>query len=521
MADPLHQELIRQAVEAARNKDRETALDLLKEVLEEDEDNITAWLLFARVTRDVDQKRAALETVLQIDPENEKATAQLAKLDAESKARKTQEVEIAPGVSKRTFTMVAGGIAGIVVLLIFLVVIVQISKKSKESSQERSLTHQAATQMELAAQLTQNAFLEQTAAFNATQTQIAISTPTPSPVPTSGLPTLPPSFTPPPTVSDTGPEPLAPPAGITGIISGWSGRDLLNTDSLPLALYTLTGEATQVTPQIIDVEDGQHGFLSPDNTRLVYSRYIRQDGSYDVTMVDLNGERVSSPLSQAPTIGRYLVSSMPAFSFDGTKLTFVGDSLESFTSEVYLVDLTADPQTATIRLTNDEANYRFPSFSPDGSKIVVVRSNPTNPENPGPDLVIIDVASLTMSALTTDNDQIRETMPRWSPDGGIIAFAGTTELSAQDQHDLYIIAADRKGSGSVIVDDPVNAIYPVYSPDGQYLAFASNRSGFYEIYIIDLVTRDLYQVTNSREEDYPANWIPLEGSESTGDTEGE
>ena len=42
MADPLHQELIRQAVEAARNKDRETALNLLKEVLEEDDENVTA-----------------------------------------------------------------------------------------------------------------------------------------------------------------------------------------------------------------------------------------------------------------------------------------------------------------------------------------------------------------------------------------------------------------------------------------------------------------------------------------------
>ena len=40
----------------------------------------------------------------------------------------------------------------------------------------------------------------------------------------------------------------------------------------------------------------------------------------------------------------------------------------------------------------------------------------------------------------------------------------------------------------------------------------------HEIYIIDLVSRDLYQVTVSQEEDYPANWIDPDREE---DTEGE
>ena len=519
MADPLHQELIRQAVEAARNKDRETALNLLKEVLEEDDENVTAWLLFARLTQNDGQKRAALETVLEIDPNNEKAQELLDKFAATLKARQTQEIEIAPGVSKRTFTMVAGGIAGFVVVLILLIVILQLSSGGDGAS---VITEQAATQDELATQVAQDEALAATAAFNATQTQVAYISPTPSLPPTSGLPTLPPSFTPSPTVSDDGLEALDPPTGITGIISGWSGRDLLNSDALPLALYTLTGDAALVTPQILAGDPGRHGVLSPDNTQLVYSQFVRRDSSLDVTLVNLDGERVPSPLDQSPTIGQYLISSMPAFSPDGTKITFVADSLESSTSEVYLVDLTAEMETATIRLTDDVANYSFPSFSPDGSQIVVVRSNPTSEEYPGPDLVIIDVDSLTMSPLTTDNDQVRETMPCWAPDGGIIVFAGTTELAAEDQYDLYIIAADRSGSGSVIVDDPVNAIYPVYSPDGLYVAFASNRNGYYDIYIIDLVSRDLYQVTNSQDEDYPANWIALDGEgESTGDTESE
>lgn len=515
MADPLHQELIRQAIDAAKNKDRDKALDLLKEVLEEDEDNVTAWILFARLTQNDEQKRAALETVLEIDPDNEKAKALLDKLETTIEVKRTQEVEIMPGVSKRTFRMVAGGIVGFVVVLIVLLVILQVAGGGDGSAE---ITKQAVTQEALGTQVAQEEQRIQTEAYNATQTQVSIITPTPSPVPTSGLPTLPPTFTPLPTQSDGGLEALDPPSGITGIISGWSGRDLLNSDALPLAIYTLTGEDGHITPVILDVDPGQNGFLSPNNNQMAYSRFIRRDARMDVTLVNLDGEKVNSPLDQSPTVGAYMESSKPAFSGDGNMLTFVAESLESNTSEVYLVDMNADGATATIRLTDDAANYTYPSFSPDGSKIVVVRSNPTSEEHPGPDLVVIDVASRTMEALTTDNNLVRETMPRWSPDGDIIVFAGTTELSAEDQYDLYVIAADRSGSGSVIVDDPANAIFPVYSPDGKFVAFASNRNGAYEIYIIDLVSRDLYQVTVSVEEDYPASWIDPNGA---GDTEGE
>ena len=51
-----------------------------------------------------------------------------------------------------------------------------------------------------------------------------------------------------------------------------------------------------------------------------------------------------------------------------------------------------------------------------------------------------------------------------------------------------------------------NDILPVFSPDGKYLAFASNRSGVYDIYVLDLDTQTTYQLTNTIDEDYPSGW---------------
>ncbi len=45
-----------------------------------------------------------------------------------------------------------------------------------------------------------------------------------------------------------------------------------------------------------------------------------------------------------------------------------------------------------------------------------------------------------------------------------------------------------------------------FSPDGRYLAFASDRSGNYDIYIYEFMTGQTWQLTDTEEEDYPGGW---------------
>ncbi len=51
-------------------------------------------------------------------------------------------------------------------------------------------------------------------------------------------------------------------------------------------------------------------------------------------------------------------------------------------------------------------------------------------------------------------------------------------------------------------------IYPALSPDHTQIAFASNRNGFWDLYVMNLQTGDAAQITNSPEYDSAPSWSP-------------
>ena len=51
-------------------------------------------------------------------------------------------------------------------------------------------------------------------------------------------------------------------------------------------------------------------------------------------------------------------------------------------------------------------------------------------------------------------------------------------------------------------------ITPAVNPAGNQIAFASNRGGFWDIYILDLTTGEIYPVTNTTEYDASPSWSP-------------
>lgn len=59
-----------------------------------------------------------------------------------------------------------------------------------------------------------------------------------------------------------------------------------------------------------------------------------------------------------------------------------------------------------------------------------------------------------------------------------------------------------------ITAGPWNDITPSLSPDGSRLAFASNRDGFYDIYLLDLQTGGIQRLTETPEYDASPTWSP-------------
>lgn len=494
----LHQELLRQAMEAARAGEREAALSFVKEVLEEDEENAKAWLLLARLTDNEDERRIALTTVLALDPDNAKARELLDKLESAYKKSRDQE-EVIPGVTRRQLRLAIMAASGVLLLVIVIVMGIVIANNREESRRERDRDIAAATARQIVANQTQAVLDVTETAFLATQTQIAIASPTITPLPDRGLATLPPTFTPVPTLEVVGLTALPAPEGMGGRLFGWGGRDLENLTYLPIVEYPLDGGE----PRRIGGELGRHTSVAASGERIAFTRLVRLTGLREIGLMNADGELLLSNLSQAPSLALYNDSFTPSLSADGTRVVFIGQSTETRTDEVYLVDLREDAEQIAVRLTSDEANYSFPSLSPDGSRVAVVRNDVTS-DNPGPDLVIIDIASRTLAPLTTDRTAIRETMPRWNPAGTLIAYAGSSD---GQPNDIFISASDGRDAGFRIIASDGDDIYPVFSPDGNYLAFASNRAGSYDIFVYDLNSQQLFQLTQSIAFNYPGDWI--------------
>jgi len=71
-------DLLRAGIAAAKSGQRERARDLLMRVVEQDEENVSAWLWLSGVVDSLDDREICLENVLALDPDNDAARKGLA-----------------------------------------------------------------------------------------------------------------------------------------------------------------------------------------------------------------------------------------------------------------------------------------------------------------------------------------------------------------------------------------------------------------------------------------------------------
>lgn len=115
------------------------------------------------------------------------------------------------------------------------------------------------------------------------------------------------------------------------------------------------------------------------------------------------------------------------------------------------------------------------------------------PDSGGYDKFISDNLVIRDYAKTDFSDRFNED-PTFPFPGGTIAFTGSD--SYPDDMDIYIM----NGNGSSIrpfIVHPANDLSPSFSPDGEKLAFVSDRSGQWAIYIINTDGTDFHKVPDS------------------------
>jgi eukaryotic-like serine/threonine-protein kinase len=150
-------------------------------------------------------------------------------------------------------------------------------------------------------------------------------------------------------------------------------------------------------------------------------------------------------------------------------------------SQVWLYDLSRDTLT---RLTFEGNENAYPTWTPD-SKRIAFQSNKEGQNN-----IFWQLAdgSGGLERLTTSENATSSPSPSsWYRDGQLLAFSEITPATGSD---IWVLRMSdpSAGSGQVrkaqpFLRTPFNEGAPRFSPDGRWLAYPSDESGRYEIYV--------------------------------------
>jgi len=157
----------------------------------------------------------------------------------------------------------------------------------------------------------------------------------------------------------------------------------------------------------------------------------------------------------------------PRLSPDGRRVAI---GIADLGSQIWLYDLSADTLT---RITFEGNANSYPAWTPDGKRIAFESAKE------GPLNLYWQLAdgSGGLERLTTSESW--QVLSSWSPDGQLLAF---TEVNPTTSYDIWILRmSDRKAQP--FLRTAFNEAAPQFSPDGRWIAYASDESGRFEVYV--------------------------------------
>jgi len=203
----------------------------------------------------------------------------------------------------------------------------------------------------------------------------------------------------------------------------------------------------------------------------------------------------------------------PVSSPDGSSLAFGLGRFFPMVQGFGPADLAVlDIKSGVLRvLTDGKENVGFPSWSPDGRRIVYREWNDTNSS-----LRIIDVQSRAVTTLLRDFGRVN--FPGWSPDGHRVQFTSDRD----GNYELYTIEVESKRIVR-LTDSPGNDAHATWSPDGKWIAFSSVRGGFKDeaalnpgnpqasgdLYVMRADGTDVRALTDNQFEEATPGWAPV------------
>lgn len=295
---------------------------------------------------------------------------------------------------------------------------------------------------------------------------------------------------------------------------------LVNMDFLLVGRVRQTGAINyEVQFQLFDVFKGEqltgisYPFVANDTRRMahrisdiVYEKLTGQRGAFDTriayvtALAGLNNKRQfrlniadSDGFNEQTILNSSKPLMSPSWSPNGRQLAYV--SFEESRPQIFVQQVySANGQRQ--RVTDFPGLNGAPVWSPDGKHLAMTLSKSGNPE-----IYLYELATRRLTQIT--KHPAIDTEATWSPDGKQIVFTSDRGGKAQ----LYKIRLSRNKPASkatrITFEGDYNA-RAAFSPDGKLLAMVHGNRGRFQIAVLELATRTLQVLTDSRLDESPS-----------------
>jgi Tol biopolymer transport system component len=232
-------------------------------------------------------------------------------------------------------------------------------------------------------------------------------------------------------------------------------------------------------------------------------------------ILSLNGCASQISPSTSSSTGPSAVTVSPSPAPTPSRLVHTGQTPVVTGTPIALTELSG-------RIVTDDFEDLF-AMDVDGSDFIMVADNPAGPEFDGSwspdgkwiayrdstrginesDEIVIASADGTKRRNLTKN-AANDWGPDWSPDGSTIAFNSDRDHEAGLRG--YVVEPDGSKLRRIDVDAWIE--YPSWSPDGKELAFMGALGSNYELFVADLASGEVKQLTTSPGHDGWPAWSP-------------
>ncbi|MBT8487600.1 MAG: serine/threonine-protein kinase, partial [Gemmatimonadetes bacterium] len=228
--------------------------------------------------------------------------------------------------------------------------------------------------------------------------------------------------------------------------------------------------AAQITGPAVSLESGVLAHSLSRDGRLLYSTGISGGPNRQLVWVTRDGD--VTPVDSTWTFTRGDDNLSWRISPDGSRVVLREMTEGSY--DLWVKELDDGPRS---RLTFDEAGDYYPEWTPDGESVTYVSGTPTGlnvntrrADGTGEPEQLVDAEESIALAF-------------WSPDEEWLILRSTTGAGNVFGRDILAMRPGVDAAPQPLIAEEFDEMDPTLSPDGRWLAYASNETGRFEIYV--------------------------------------